>query len=374
MRVKIMIPNFYIVFILFLTFSSLKIFEVSAVESPFQVYCNEDASQEYKAYFSTPRLPEKKVIQKLVEFTLKGEKDAFHTVYNLYNNAESNGVVTQSKEVFLRTVATPQNGFVFPFLARHLDDAHNPECLIWYQKCNDNYVADPDSITNYAMAILIYSQPSIVVTDKALALLQKWDREHMTSSKQDMLTFVAVYQLIFKSAKKLQYTDLIIKHVNWKHRFPAVMEGVRKTFIEVFEGTPYINLIIKETGLVPILIKPEDLFTPENIMKIALKIVSRHQEYDKNVVSSVVHKLSDILKDKNAREAPHRKYKDFKPTQATREQITFWARDIIITRRAQLVEYTGDDVMLRQLFSEIDNVTLEKYLISAFKEMFCLEF
>ena len=132
--------------------------------------------------------------------------------------------------------------------------------------------------------------------------------------------------------------------------------------------------MIKKTGLVPMLIKPEDLLNPNYILGLATKIVKKHQDYNLNVVSVIVGNLSAILQDKVIREVPNQKYKDFDANNASLEQITYWVRSIVILRRKALVLYDGKDIMLKTLFSELDNVTLEKYLINAFKDMFSLEF
>lgn len=273
----------------------------------------------------------------------------------------------------MRDLALKKNMAAVPILAKYLQDRGIPECLEWYKKSENAELFDVDFRINFAMALLTFGKKVESSFEEAFSLLQKWEYENKTDSDEDQQWFLGAYALLFEGVRSLGQPNLVYKYVDWRHKTQANTKLIRSVFIKIFENTPFINLLAKEKGVLPVLVSLEDILKEGHIEGLVAKILQENKHYANNVISIVIGNLFAILQDKNIREFPNRKYKDFDPNKATLSQITYWAREIIHTKRSRLI-YAGDDMMLKQLFSEIDNVTLEKYLVSAFKEMFCLEF
>ncbi|MBM3632808.1 MAG: hypothetical protein FJX03_03750 [Alphaproteobacteria bacterium] len=357
--------NIHLLISILLTLFSLKTYATTSPDDNYVVICGSKASSAYKKFVQSPAKAANWQKQ-LLKFAEEGERDAILTIKERLNNA-------QKEEAFVRDLAKKQNKAAVPILAKHLQDQRNPECVIWYKRSEKAELFDVDFRINFAMALLFFEKEVKESLEVSFKLLQKWEYEDKTDTLEDHQFLLGAYVLLFEGIKKLGHVNLIYNYVDWRHKTSENTKLIRSVFINIFQGTPYINLIAKEKGVLPVLVSLEDILKEGHIEELVAKILQENKHYANNVISIVIGNLFAILQDKEIREFPNRKYRDFNPNKATLSQIIYWAREIIYTKRSQLI-YSGDDIMLKQLFSEIDNVTLEKYLVSAFKEMFCLEF
>lgn len=350
-------------FIFLLLFGVLSLASYSAgVHEPLRFICESSVSPKYKAFVEECLSKQEFPTDKIFEFATGGERSAIRTLVDIYPPNE--------KEQLLRDLVNLKVKAAIPILGRILHDQQRAECLQWYAQSEDVHKIDPDFRNNYAHALLILQKDKQAV-DKAWELLVAWEKEDMRENEEDKICLYGVYTLLFKTAKMLDHADFVIKYVESMKSKP-VRYKLRDSFIETFEGTPFINLIAKQTGILLVRLTLDEILKKGHIANIIKAVLDRNNEYDENVTSIVVGKISGLLQDVAVRNIPGKIIPNFDCTKIKREHLVQWARELINTRREELIRYVGNDIVLKTQFAQLSNYMLEQLVVSAFEQIFYL--
>lgn len=301
---------------------------------------------------------------KLDEFAQQGIKSAIQTV--AYATEDK-----QTRHGYLHDLAVRNNAPAAALLGKLLLDENDPQCLNYFNLVSkyQGYHHDKDIRFNHAIALLTFKQKDKGALEEIMTLLEDWER--LDGGDEYLL---ASYCSLLSNAQKLKATDFIDKFIEEpKNDTKAQLQRRQQAFHIVFKDTSYMDRLTQR-GMMAIKVKPTD--TVVDILSLFFEqsenFQKRFKERQESVPSIIKGNLYALLQDKTFRSIPQR-IKGFNLENPSLENFTHWARRIINEGRDKLIDYTGEDVALQDLLQKTDNVTLEKYVIEGFKEIFSFE-
>jgi len=184
-----------------------------------------------------------------------------------------------------------------------------------------------------------------------------------------------IFWLLIKTLTEQRHIELLkeVSKYQTKESTPIIVKIAILQNFQMLNGTAFEGMVHRATGQV--VAYPEEISQSLSVNKIMLEKQKRF-ELEKIELKKIIKSLDDviwnnltlILRDKkDMRDLPQKEFKDL--VNPTDREYTNWTRDIINYHRELVIAYSGNNLSICEVLSEIDNTTLEKYVFRALKQM-----